>query len=75
MRWKMVEKSWQNLLDYGYSYLIDEGKKDKKSKDWKKWVIKRKLKFEIYKNCFEATQLENKINLLEKDPIGKGSIK
>ena len=75
MRWKMVEKSWQNLLDYGYSYLIDEGKKDKKSKDWKKWIIKRKLKFEIYKNCFEATQLENKINLLEKDPIGKGSIK
>ena len=71
----MVEKSWQNLLDYGYSYLIDEGKKDKKSKDWKKWIIKRKLKFEIYKNCFEATQLENKINLLEKDPIGKGSIK
>ena len=26
-----------------------------------KWVIKRKLKFENYKNCLEATQLENKI--------------
>ena len=31
-----------------------------------KSVIKRKLKFENYKNCLEATQLENKINHLEK---------
>ena len=30
-------------------------------------VIKRKFKFENYKNCLEATQLENKINHLEKD--------
>ena len=28
----------------------------------KKSVIKRKLKFEIYENCLEATQLDNKIN-------------
>ena len=28
--------------------------------------MKRKLKFENYKNCLEATQLENKINYLEK---------
>ena len=28
----------------------------------KKSVMKRKLKFENYKNCFEATQLENKIS-------------
>ena len=27
---------------------------------------KRKLKFENYNNCLEATQLENKINHLEK---------
>ena len=32
----------------------------------KKCVIKRKLKFEDYQNCSEATQLENKINQLEK---------
>ena len=31
-----------------------------------KSVIKRKLKFESYKNCLEATQLENRINYLEK---------
>ena len=29
-------------------------------------VVKRKLKFEYYKHCLEATQLENKINYLEK---------
>ena len=32
-----------------------------------KSVIKRKLKFENYKNCLEATQLENKINHIEKN--------
>ena len=35
-------------------------------KDTKKCVIKRKLKFENYKNCLEATQLDNKIKYLEK---------
>ena len=40
--------------------------KDKKAKDNKKCVIKRKLKFENYKNCLEATHLENKINHLEQ---------
>ena len=28
--------------------------------------MKRKLKFEDYKKCLEANQLENKINQLEK---------
>ena len=43
-----------------YSYLIDESSQDKKTKDAKNCAIKRKLKFENYKNCSEATQLENK---------------
>ena len=50
-----------------YSYLIDDGKEDKKAKGTKKCVIKRKLKFENYKNCLEATQLDNKIKYLEKN--------
>ena len=29
-------------------------------------VMKRKLKFENYKNCLEATQLDNKMKSLEK---------
>ena len=42
---------------YSLSDLIDYGSGDKK---------KRKLKF---KNCLEATQLENKINNVEKHKI------
>ena len=37
-----------------------------KSQNYKKCVVKRKLKFEDCKHCLEATQLENKINHLEK---------
>ena len=44
-----------------YSYLIDDGSEDKKAKSTKKCVIKRKLTFENYKNCLEATQLDNKM--------------
>ena len=58
-----------------YSYLIDGHSEDKKLKVTKMCVIKRKHKFENYKNCLEATQLENKINYLEKNKIDKESIK
>ena len=34
-----------------YSYLIDDSSEDKEAKGSKKCVIKRKLKFENYKNC------------------------
>ena len=40
---------------------------DKKVKGTKKCPIKRKLKFENYKICLEATHVENKINQLEKN--------
>ena len=48
------------------NYLIDDSSKDKKAKSTKKCVIKKQLKFEHYKNCLEATHLENEINYLEK---------
>ena len=35
----------------------------------------KKLKFEIYKNCLEATQLENKTSHLEKNKIDTDNIK
>ena len=54
------------LRTKSYCYFIDDGSKDKKAKGTKMCVIKRKLKFENYKNCLEATQLENKINHLKK---------
>ena len=58
---KIVTK-FAGLRAKTYSYLIDDGSRDTKAKVTKKYVIKRKLKFENYKNCFEAIQLENKIN-------------
>ena len=49
------------------SYLKDNNDEDKKAKDTKRSVIKRKLNSEDYKNCLEAAQIENKINHLEKN--------
>ena len=56
-----------------YNYLINGGSENKKTKSTKRCVIKRKLKFENYKNCLEATQFENKINYLEKNKINRQS--
>ena len=36
---------------------------------------RRRLKFEDFKHCLEATQLENKIIYLEKNKIDMDSIK
>ena len=33
------------------------------------WVIKRKLRFQGYKNCLEAAQTENKVNHLEQNKL------
>ena len=52
-----------------YSYLIHDVNEDKKAKGTKNYFIKRKLKFENYKNSLEATQLDNKKNYLEKNKI------
>ena len=41
-------------------------KKKKSIKRHEKYTIKRKLKFENYKNYLKGTQLENKINYLGK---------
>ena len=49
-----------------YSYLTDDDFENKKSKGTKSCFIKGKSKFEDYKNCLDATQLEHKINHLEK---------
>ena len=49
-----------------YRYLIDNGSEDRKSKGTKKVYLKKKLRFQNYKNCLEATQLDDKIKYLEK---------
>ena len=45
----------------------DDGDENKKAKDTKESVIKRKHKFEDYKNCLEEIELENNINQLKKN--------
>ena len=40
--------------------------KIKNQKTQKKCVIKRKLKFQDYKNCLEVAQIERKIKLFKK---------
>ena len=57
-----------------YSDLLDDGNKDKKAKDTKKCVIKRKLKFENYKNYLEVTQLDNKIKIKKLRKIKQSNI-
>ena len=69
-----IMKKFVGIRAKTYSYLIDDGSEDKKGKYTKKCVIKRKLKFENYKNCLKATQLENKINYLEKNKINIDSL-
>ena len=44
-------------------------------KGTKKFVAKRKLKFENYKSYLKAAQLDNNINYLEKNEIAVDSLK
>ena len=48
--------------------------KIKKAKDTENCVIKKKLKFENYKNCSDATQVDNKINYFGKNKINIDSL-
>ena len=49
-----------------FDYLIHDVSEDKKAKDAKKCVIRRKSTFENYKNCSVANHLKNKINNQQK---------
>ena len=61
-----IMKEFVALRAKTYSYLKANGDGDKTIKDTKKYFVKRKLKFEDYKNCLEAAQIESKRNHLEK---------
>ena len=73
-----IMKDFVRLIAKPYSYLNDNKKnkmKIKKSKRHKKCAIKRKVKFQDYKNCLEAAQIENKVKQLEKTIIDVSSLK
>ena len=62
-----IMRKFVGLRTKTYNYLIDDSSGDRKEKGTKKCAIKRKLKFENFKNCLEATQLENKKNYLQEN--------
>ena len=64
---RQIMKELVGLTAKTYSYLKVNNDEDKKAKVTKKCAIKRRIKFEAYKNCIEAGQIENKINQLEKN--------
>ena len=63
------------MLKKIYNYLKDINDEDKKAKDTKKCVIKRKLKFKDYKKYLKASQVENKVNYKEKNKSDINSVK
>ena len=66
---RKVMKKFLGLRAKTYSSLKDNSDRDKKVKGTKRSELKKTLKFQNYKNCLEATQIENEINHLEKNKI------
>ena len=66
---RQIVKELVGLIAKTYRYLKVNNDEDKKAKDTNKCAIKRTIKFEDYKNCIEAGQIENKMNQLEKNEI------
>ena len=64
-----IMKKFVGLKPNSYSYLKDNDDEGKKSKGTKKCFIKRKLKFQDYKNCLKRSQCGNRINYFEKKEI------
>ena len=61
-----IMKEFVGLRAKAYSYLIDDGSENKKSKGTKKYVIKRELKFQDHKNFLNTAKVDRKLKHLEK---------
>ena len=61
-----IMKEFFGLRAKTYIYLKENNNENKKAKDTKKCVIKRKLKFQNYTDSLKAARLVRKINYLEK---------
>ena len=72
---RKIMKEFAALTAKTNRYLTDNTNQDKKAKGTKKCVKKRKLKFEDYKNCLRATELENELNKLKKKKVNLNSLK
>ena len=70
-----IIKEFAGLRAKTYDYLKDNNDEDKKNPKYlKKCVIKRKLRFQDYKNYLEAAQTENKVNHLEQNKFDIDSL-
>ena len=71
-----IMKKFVGLRAKPYSYLNDKNNdEDKKATRTKKCVIKRNLKFRDYKKRLKVSQIDNKINYLEKKKIDVDCLK
>ena len=52
-----------------YSYLNGNNDENKKLKGTKKCAIRRKIKFQGYKNCLDAAKIDGKFKYLEEKKI------
>ena len=60
-----------------YSFLTDDGKEDKKAKETKKCVIKKKIKFNDYKKCLFSDELilrSQQRFISKKDDVYTGNV-
>ena len=58
-----------------YSYLKENNDENEKAKGIKKCVIKRKLKFQDYKNCLNEAKIDGKLKYLEKKGFNVDKLK
>ena len=65
------------MLDYDQklTFVYDNGNDYKKAKGPKRYVVKRKVTFQDYKNYLKASQIINIVNYLEKKGINVDNLK
>ena len=68
-------KKFVRLLTKNYSYLKDGSSEDKKAKDTKKCVIRKKIEFEDYDNCQKQLKLKIKQTRYEKIKLTQNALK
>ena len=68
-------KEFVGLRAKTYSYLKENNDENEKAKGTKKCVIKRKLKFQGYKNCLNEAKIDGKLKYLEKKGFNVDKLK
>ena len=72
---EQIMKKFLGIRAKTYSQLTENNDENKKAKDTKKSVLKRKLKFQDYKNCLNIAKIDGKLKYLEKKKINVDKFK